>query len=225
VATIATNATLLGMALQAANAVAITGGTIDGTVIGGTTPAAGTFTTVTPTSAINSASSGFFVSNGQNNLYLAPLSSQPVGSTANTVYVVQFHLTQPYAIGHFIAPCKAGLASSSANIGIYSFAGTKLIDTGAMATTTANCGAGSAISGTVTSTTLPVGDYWLAFSATDTSTVRFDSFTGIDNAMVYGNMKILGTAANALSGGSLPSTLGTISVGGGFSIPVIVWSY
>jgi hypothetical protein len=35
------------MATQNANAVAITGGTINGTVIGGTTPAAGTFTTIT----------------------------------------------------------------------------------------------------------------------------------------------------------------------------------
>jgi hypothetical protein len=35
------------MATQNANAVAITGGTIDNTVIGGTTPAAGTFTTIT----------------------------------------------------------------------------------------------------------------------------------------------------------------------------------
>jgi hypothetical protein len=43
-ATIATYGT---MATQNANAVAITGGTIDNTVIGGTTPAAGTFTTLT----------------------------------------------------------------------------------------------------------------------------------------------------------------------------------
>jgi hypothetical protein len=45
-ATIATYGT---MALQNANAVAITGGTINGTVIGGATPAAGTFTTLTAT--------------------------------------------------------------------------------------------------------------------------------------------------------------------------------
>jgi hypothetical protein len=45
-ATIATYGT---MATQNANNVAITGGTIDNTVIGGTTPAAGTFTTLTAT--------------------------------------------------------------------------------------------------------------------------------------------------------------------------------
>ena len=47
-ATIATYGT---MAKQNANAVAITGGNIDGTTIGGTTPAAGTFTTLTATTA------------------------------------------------------------------------------------------------------------------------------------------------------------------------------
>jgi len=42
-----TNLGLGTIATQAASAVAITGGTIDNTVIGGTTPAAGTFTTIT----------------------------------------------------------------------------------------------------------------------------------------------------------------------------------
>lgn len=41
------------MAVQAASAVAITGGTIDGTPIGGTTPAAGDFTTVDATGAVS----------------------------------------------------------------------------------------------------------------------------------------------------------------------------
>jgi hypothetical protein len=40
------------MSTQNANSVAITGGTVNGTVIGGTTPAAGSFTTVTATSGI-----------------------------------------------------------------------------------------------------------------------------------------------------------------------------
>jgi hypothetical protein len=43
------------MALQAATAVAILGGTIDGTAIGGTTPAAGAFTTVSTSSDIDGA--------------------------------------------------------------------------------------------------------------------------------------------------------------------------
>jgi hypothetical protein len=41
------------MSTQNANSVTITGGTVDGTVIGGTTAAAGSFTTVTATSGIS----------------------------------------------------------------------------------------------------------------------------------------------------------------------------
>jgi hypothetical protein len=49
-----TDITGLGtMSTQNANSVAITGGTVDGTVIGGTTAAAGSFTTVTATSGIS----------------------------------------------------------------------------------------------------------------------------------------------------------------------------
>jgi hypothetical protein len=48
-------AALGSMALQAATAVAILGGTIDGTAIGGTTPAAGAFTTVSTSSDIDGA--------------------------------------------------------------------------------------------------------------------------------------------------------------------------
>jgi hypothetical protein len=41
------------MSTQSANSVAITGGTVDGTAIGGTTAAAGSFTTVTATGGIS----------------------------------------------------------------------------------------------------------------------------------------------------------------------------
>lgn len=48
-----TNLGIGGMATQTADAVAITGGAIDGTAIGGTTPAAGAFTTVSATGAVS----------------------------------------------------------------------------------------------------------------------------------------------------------------------------
>jgi len=56
VPTARTNLGLGTIATQNANGVAITGGTIDNTVIGGTTPAAGTFTTVGVTTSINASS-------------------------------------------------------------------------------------------------------------------------------------------------------------------------
>jgi hypothetical protein len=54
----AVDATYGTMATQNANAVAITGGSINGTVIGGTTPAAGTFTTLGITTSINASGAG-----------------------------------------------------------------------------------------------------------------------------------------------------------------------
>ena len=55
------------IATQAANAVALTGGTIDGTTIGGTTPAAVTGTTLTGTSGVfsNTAGQGTIAINSQ----------------------------------------------------------------------------------------------------------------------------------------------------------------
>jgi hypothetical protein len=56
-----TNLGLGTIATQNANAVAITGGTIDNTVIGGTTPAAGTFTTLTAqTEVLKGTGNNFF---------------------------------------------------------------------------------------------------------------------------------------------------------------------
>ena len=56
-----TNLGLGTIATQAASAVAITGGTIDNTVIGGTTPAAGTFTTITgQTEVLNGTGQNLF---------------------------------------------------------------------------------------------------------------------------------------------------------------------
>jgi hypothetical protein len=62
---------LLGMATQAASAVAITGGAIDGTPIGGTTPAAGTFTDLTGRARLSSETSGTLTVASANRLVLA----------------------------------------------------------------------------------------------------------------------------------------------------------
>jgi hypothetical protein len=59
------------MATQAASAVAITGGAIDGTPIGGTTPAAGTFTDLTGRARLSSETSGTLTVASANRLVLA----------------------------------------------------------------------------------------------------------------------------------------------------------
>jgi hypothetical protein len=83
-ATIATYGT---MATQNANNVAITGGTINNTVIGGTTPAAGTFTTLTATGQTSLGGVA-----GAEGLRVVPVASSTryltaQGSTADEVYL------------------------------------------------------------------------------------------------------------------------------------------
>lgn len=68
----ANSASLGTMAVQSANAVNIDGGTIDGTVIGGTTPAAGSFTTLSAAGDIATTNSGAIkVGSGDNTCFYA----------------------------------------------------------------------------------------------------------------------------------------------------------
>jgi hypothetical protein len=87
----ATLATYGTMATQNANAVAVTGGTINGTVIGGTTPAAGTFTalstgTLTPSSVVAAGTSlNIATSDGITNFQVK---NDVTSGTAGTLYVI-----------------------------------------------------------------------------------------------------------------------------------------
>src|SRR5690606_11755573 len=56
------------MATQAASAVAITGGTINGVTIGGTTPAAGTFTTVDASGQVTITNAGLRLTTTSNGI-------------------------------------------------------------------------------------------------------------------------------------------------------------
>jgi hypothetical protein len=56
------------LAAQNANAIAVTGGSINGTIVGGTTPAAGTFTTLVAGSLTSTGSTGYAYANGSSPL-------------------------------------------------------------------------------------------------------------------------------------------------------------
>jgi hypothetical protein len=102
---------------------------------------------------------------------------------------------------------STAVASSTMQLGIYSLAGSKLCATSTIATTSTGLKQGA-----VTSTTLQPGFYYAAF-VKSIATIVCDGVgnegTGglIDNLMV-------GFAANGLSGGALPSSLGTITADG-----------
>jgi len=87
---------LLGMSTQAANAVDITGGTIDGTILGGTTPAAANFTTLSNTGSITQKTANTTLilkqgSNGKTGTVVlngaTPVSVGNTSITANSVVV------------------------------------------------------------------------------------------------------------------------------------------
>jgi hypothetical protein len=101
------------MASQNANNVAITGGAIDGTAIGGTTPAAGAFTTLSATTALALSSGGTGKTTApaaQANLLgyttyannsLATTAASGNGTTATLTFAVQ--ASAPYAVGSYIS--------------------------------------------------------------------------------------------------------------------------
>jgi len=76
------------LAEQDANAVAITGGTIDNTVIGGTTPAAGTFTTLTSNglTTLTNGSGSLVIDDGGGTASTMRLIGQTVSLGRNRIY-------------------------------------------------------------------------------------------------------------------------------------------
>ena len=124
---LATKLPALGsMATQAASAVAVTGGTVNGTSVGGTTPAPGSFTTLTSTGNVTlagggstvqvapSSGDGSFTVWGNNNSgswgecvlysasgsgYTGTLNAQPFGIRTNNAQAAQFDAAGNFYVG------------------------------------------------------------------------------------------------------------------------------
>lgn len=141
--------------------------------------------------------------------YFDASSSAAMGS-ANQVRVALFYLDRKITINSVHFEVATASASTNGSMGIYSSDGNTLhVTTGAVATTSTglkNTTLGSTV-------TLDPGFYYFAWTNSST-TPAFG--VGLIDANAYnipnaGSMKLLGTAANASSGGALPSTLGTIT--------------
>jgi hypothetical protein len=157
-------------------------------------------------------------------------------SAANTVYYCQF--VQPYTmtIGHAGIRTAEASSGNAFNVGIYTVGGTKMIDSGAFSTTTGSVN----IFGAVASgggTTLTMNTSYLFVWAATSTTPSLSSFAGGTSiqtgyiAMLNSMLSTLpngcGTAANALSAGVLPVTLGTLTAtsAGTSGMPVVIWAY
>jgi hypothetical protein len=189
--------------------------------------------------AVNSASSGFMISDGRLgnastlqssmgvNAYIAPV--------ANTVYYCQFVQQNTITIGHAgIRIASTASSGNSFNVGIYTVGGTKMIDSGAFSTTTASVNVyGAVASGG--GTTLTMGtSYLLTWAATSTTPSVYGFSDGVGanggfvamlNSMVSTLPSGCGTAANALSAGALPATLGTLTIASNSGMPLVIWTY
>lgn len=139
-------------------------------------------------------------------------SSGPVSPEANnSVWVYQFTLGYNIAVGHLSTWITTGIGAQTVNFGVYSAAGSKILDSGAIPAS-----ATGAQSVSITPVTLLAGVvYYFAQSSSNTNV----STITIGQSAQYNTMKTLvntygiriGEAANTTSAGVMPATLGTIT--------------
>ena len=185
-----------------------------GTGITVSNPSAGNvlITNANPAASFATAGFGGFLGAGMplGYVYGSQYSGSTVSTTINQISVIEFYLQSSFTISKVSCYITFNVAGQSVNIGIYSSAGAKLIDSAALSAATNNV----TVTNSITPVTLPPGVYYLAYSASSTS-VQIGGFevdalalTGMMNST--GSVKV-GQAANATSGGVMPSTLGTLT--------------
>jgi hypothetical protein len=171
-------------------------------------------TNANPAASFVTAGYGGFLGAGMplGYVYGSQYSGSTVSTTINQISVIEFYLQSSFTISKVSCYITFNVAGQSVSIGIYSSAGAKLIDSGALSAATNNVTVTNTLG---TAVTLPPGVYYLAYSATNTS-VQIGGFevdalalTGMMNST--GSVKV-GQAANATSASVMPNLLGTISV-------------
>ena len=161
-------------------------------------------------SSFNTAGYGGFWSAGKEmEIFYGTSQSAANVNTSNVVDVFQFDLKAAYTIRR-VSCIVNSQGAHTANFGIYDNNGNLLLDSGAISM--ASLGP---ISVTITPITLSVGTYYFAQSGNTGSPLAVDGFGVAATAIVdmmnaNGSVKI-GQAANATSGGALPTALGVIT--------------
>jgi len=235
----ATLATYGTMATQNANAVAITGGNINNTVIGGTTPAAGTFTTITGQTEVLKGT-------GQNLLVQSSVLTN--ASWLQSVITVTGSQTDPFggttaallnngtsAGTHQIAQAVSSISSSNLTytFSVYAKAGTAnyigLYSSSQGAFFNLTTGAfsaniiGAPISYTSTNTGLPAGWWRVSITVSGNSGAQFQiimsedgtnySYTGTSKTVTISSPQLeFGTTANAYQSTTSAIVYGTPSL-------------
>ena len=131
--------------------------------------------------------------------------------TANQVRVMQVVLPYTITVGKVAANITTASSGQNVFVGVYDSSGNKLLEAALSCTTT------NGVSTTLgTAVTLTPGTYFYAASASDTTCAASGvgaSFSGGWLNIMDKNTTRMGTAANSVSSGVMPSTLGTITFG------------
>ena len=170
----------------------------------------------------NTSGLGFALPGGGGIPIVGDTSVALVGS-ANEVRVVLFYAPMRVTVDRIGANGVTNGSGNSAGFGIYTADGnTKVCDSGAISTTSWSGAAAYTLSG---SCTFGPGYYYYAWTADNTTpTIRSGSaFTNYFAPLNVGTGTVLGTAANASSGGVLPSTLGTLTDSNSLAVPIVRW--
>lgn len=163
--------------------------------------------------AFNTAGQGGFWSAGLDEtapLWAAFTASAP-SSVINQVTVFQFVLGIAYTIRTTSISVVGGQAGGTANFGIYSMAGNKLLDSGIFSTAVGSTQLSNTLGAPVV---LSAGTYYFAQSASATvPTVTVFNLGSLPlvKAQALAAGIYAATAANSTSGGVMPSTLGALS--------------
>jgi len=136
-------------------------------------------------------------------------------TAANVVTVYKFSLPMSFSISKITSQCTDNLAGQTATFGIYSEAGSLLVDGGKFTT----IGSGGIVTNTITPVTLPAGVYWHAQAINAASVAHYPGVAISSGSIISGfivpfwvkNSTKVGNAANILSSGNLPATLGVIT--------------
>ena len=163
---------------------------------------------------------GFHVPGNGGVPFTADVSGTLAGS-GNEVRVVLILVPNRITVDRIAVNGVVDSAGNNAGFGIYSSDGnTKICDSGAISTTS---WAGASSYALSSSCTFGPGYFYYAWTASSTTpTARSNSgITNFYTAVNAGTGTVLGTAANASSGGVLPSTLGTLTDSAGLTIPIV----
>lgn len=148
------------------------------------------------------ASTIFYAPLSYNGADVGGVSNDPVG--VNTVVAVRFYLPFKMTINTLAINVTTATAASNVNVGIYDASKNKLVESGAIVSTSTGYK-----SATVSATTLNPGFYWIAYS-TDINTTKVAGWLNNYGTSFY-PATVFGTATNSTSAHVMPATLGTIN--------------